>query len=264
MQNAAFEELGMNYVYIPFRVKPEYLDMAVNGFRALNVVGVNVTLPHKKSVLHLMNDVSKEAELIGAVNTMVFKNGMIEGYNTDARGFIASLKDEGLDSLDGMSVVVLGAGGAAQAIVVALAMEGAKRIIIANRTVDKAIALAGSSSKKLNLPVEGISLEDPILEKCISESSLLVSTVTAGMDTGFQLPISTDWFHKELTICDIVYTPPETNLLKSAAAKGLRTVSGIGMLLHQGAISFELWTGIHPPLEVMRRALVRALSSVKS
>ena len=118
MHNAALREMGMDYVYVPFRVKPAHLSAAVAGFKSLNVAGINVTLPHKKALLPLMDNVSQEAELIGAVNTMVFRDGMVEGHNTDARGIIASLREEGVDDIRGMKVVVLGAGGGAQAVVV--------------------------------------------------------------------------------------------------------------------------------------------------
>ena len=259
MHNAAFREMGMDYVYVPFWVKPENLAAAVAGFKSINVAGINITLPHKKEVLPLMDSVSQEAELIGAVNTMVFKDGMVEGHNTDARGFIASLQEEGIDDVKGMNVVALGAGGGAQAVVVGLALAGADRIIIVNRTQEKAVQLAENIGGKTGVEVEGISLNDKDLPEHISESDLLVSTITAGMDTSIPLVIDPDWLHKDLTVCDIVYAPPETNLLKAAAERGLRTVGGMGMLVHQGAISFHLWTGKQPPVGTMRRALAEAL-----
>lgn len=259
MHNAAFRELGMDYVYVPFWVKPENLAAAVEGFKATKVAGINITLPHKKAVLPLMDSISQEAELIGAVNTMVFKDGMVEGHNTDARGFVASLQEESVDGIEGMSIVVLGAGGGAQAVVVGLALEGAGRIIIANRTPEKAIQLAETVSGQTDVQVEGVSLDDRNLPEYISGSELLVSTITAGMDPSIPLVMNPDWLHKDLTVCDIVYIPPETNLLKAAAKRGLKTIGGMGMLVHQGAISFRLWTGKRPPVEIMRRALAEAL-----
>lgn len=259
MHNAAFREIGMDYVYVPFRVRPEQLPAAIAGFKALNVAGINITLPHKKVVLPLMDSVSQEAELIGAVNTMVFRSGMVEGHNTDARGFIASLREEGIGNIKGMKVVVLGAGGGAQAVVVGLALEGVERITIVNRTHEKAIQLAEDISGKTNILVEGISLDDEHLPQHISESHLLVSTITAGMDLSIPLVIDPGWLHRDLIVCDIVYIPPETNLLRAAAERGLRTVGGMGMLVHQGAISFQLWTGRQPSVKTMRRALAEAL-----
>ena len=259
MHNAAFREMAMDYVYVPFWVKPENLAAAVAGFKSINVAGINITLPHKKEVLPLMDSVSQEAELIGAVNTMVFKDGMVEGHNTDARGFIASLQEEGIDDVKGMNVVVLGAGGGAQAVVVGLALAGADRIIIVNRTQEKAVQLAENVGGKTEVEVEGISLNHKGLPEYLSESDLLVSTITAGMDRSIPLVIDPDWLHQDLVVCDIVYAPPETNLLKAAAERGLRTVGGMGMLVHQGAISFHLWTGKQPPVRTMRRALAEAL-----
>ena len=259
MHNAAFKELGMDYVYVPFHVKPEHLKSAIDGFKALNVAGINVTLPHKKAVLPMMDSISEEAELIGAVNTLIFKDGLVEGHNTDARGFIASLKEAGISSLKGKKAIVLGAGGGAQAVVVGLALEGVDRIIIANRTKEKAVDLARSLSNKTMVMMEGISLDDNALRDYVSESDILISTITASMDTRIQSVVDPSWFHKELIVCDIVYIPPETNLLKAAVEHGLKTIGGMGMLVHQGAISFQLWTGVKPPIETMRQALINAI-----
>jgi shikimate dehydrogenase len=263
MHNAAFREMGMDYVYVPFRVKPKQLPAAVAGFKALNVAGINVTLPHKKTVLPLMDSVSQEAELIGAVNTMVFKDGIVEGHNTDARGFIASLQEEGIGNMGGMKVVVLGAGGGAQAVVVGLALEGVDRITIANRTHERAIQIAETISGKTGVLAEGISLDDKYLSQRISESDLLVSTITASMDPSIPLVIDPDWLHENLIVCDIVYIPPETNLLKEAVKRGLRTIGGMGMLVHQGAISSRLWTEKQPSVRTMRRALAEALGQAR-
>ena len=259
MHNSAFQEMGLDYVYIPFRVKAENLKSAIDGFKALNVVGINVTLPHKKAVLPLMDRVSEEAQLIGAVNTMVFKDGVVKGHNTDARGFLASLYEKGIDSVRGMKVVVLGAGGGARAIVTGLALESVSSITIANRTVENAVKLADDLSKKTDVQMKGIPLDESELSDHVSKCDLLVSTITAGMDPNIKLSIDPDWLQKDCIVCDIVYTPPETNLLKSAMDKGLKTVGGMGMLVHQGAISFQLWTGLQPPLETMRQALIQAL-----
>ena len=261
MHNTAFREMGMDYIYVPFHVKPADLSAAVEGFKALNVMGINITLPHKSAALTLMDSLSQEARLIGAINTMVFRDGMVEGHNTDARGFIASLREKGIENIQGMKVVVLGAGGGAQSVVVGLALEGVDRITIANRTPEKAIRIAENISEKTGIQVKGISLSDNLLPEHISQSRLLVSTISAGMDPSIPLVIDPDWLHEDLTVCDIVYTPPETNLLKAAAQRGLRTVGGMGMLVHQGAISFQLWTGEQPPVNTMRRALIQALQN---
>ena len=259
MHNAAFEQLSMDYVYVAFHVKSEYLKAAIDGFEALNIVGINVTIPHKQGVIPLIDTLSREAELIGAVNTLVFKEDKIEGHNTDARGFIAAMKEEGVDVLRGKSVVVLGAGGSARAVVVSLALEDVKKISIANRTASKAIQLAADISKKTGIEIHGMGLDDKELPKAISESSLLVNTASSSMDLEHPLLINEDWLHRQLVVYDIIYNPPETRLMKVAKEKGLKTVGGIGMLVHQGAIAFDLWTGQYPPVDTMRRALMDAL-----
>lgn len=259
MHNSAIQELGLDYVYVPFHVKPDQLLSAINGFKALNVSGINVTLPHKKAVLPLMDSISNEAELIGAVNTIVFKDSGIEGHNTDARGFIASLYEEGIGNIKGMNVALLGAGGAAQAVATGLALEKVADITIINRTLENAIRLADEMSIKTGIQMTGISLNDDNLAEYMSKCDLLVSTITSGMDTNAKPAIDTDWLNKDCVVCDIVYTPPETNLLKSAKNRGLKTINGIGMLVNQGAISFQLWTGVQPPVETMRKALIQAL-----
>jgi len=290
MHNAAFEQLSMDYVYVAFHVKAEDLKVAIDGFKALNIVGINVTIPHKQGVIPLIDELSREAELIGAVNTLVFKEGKIEGHNTDARGFIAAMKEEGVDVPKGKSVVVLGAGGSARAVVVSLALEDVKKISIANRTASKAIQLAADISKKTGIEIHGIGLDDKEFPKAISESSLLVNTASSSMDLEHPLLIDEDWLavhevttplttplppfikgepfgrgtaerseHSKLVVYDIIYNPPETRLMKIAKEKGLKTVGGIGMLVHQGAIAFELWTEQHPPIDTMRRALMDAL-----
>ncbi|MFQ6042712.1 MAG: shikimate dehydrogenase [Candidatus Poribacteria bacterium] len=259
MHNAAFEQLSMDYVYVAFHVKAEDLKSAIDGFKALNIVGINVTIPHKQDVIPLIDELSREAELIGAVNTLVFKEGRIEGHNTDARGFIAAMKEAGVDVLRGKSVVVLGAGGAARAIVVSLALQDVKRISIANRTASKARQLAADISQKTGIEIHGMGLDDKSLPEAIAASSLLVNTASSSMNLEHPLLINEDWLHRQLGVYDIIYNPPETRLMKVAREKGLKTIGGIGMLVHQGAIAFELWTGQYPPVDTMRYALMKAL-----
>jgi shikimate dehydrogenase len=259
MHNAAFAELGLDYVYVPFHVRPEVLRAAIEGFKALNVVGINVTIPHKQSVIPFLDTISREAELIGAVNTLIFKDGKIAGDNTDAPGFLSAMRETGLDVPQGASVVVIGASGSARAIVVVLALAGVRSIVIANRTVSKAVALAAELSEKTGVPIEGIGLEDAKLPNAVATSQLIVNTASASMDTSHPLLIQPEWLDPQSIVYDIVYTPPETRLMRAAAERGCRTIGGLGMLVHQGAIAFEKWTQIAPPVETMRRALQGAL-----
>lgn len=277
MHNAALAEAGLDYVYVPFHVTAEAISNALTGFLAINVVGINVTLPHKQSVIPYLATISREAELIGAVNTLTFTDGQIHGENTDAPGFLRSLEEAGAVVPVGEDAVVLGAGGSARAIVVALALAGVRSIVIANRTVSKAVALAeeltekifGEKNKGNNTTVSeidietssvhqaeliGMGLQDSRLPDVVNGSVLLVNTSSSSMDPSIPLLINPDWLQQNATVCDIVYTPPMTSLL-IAAEKKCRLVGGIGMLVHQGAISFQRWTGVEPCVDTMRKAL---------
>ena len=256
MHNAAFAKAGLDYVYVPFHVRPGDLADAITGFKAINVVGINVTLPHKQAVIRSLTSISREAELIGAVNTLSFKNGEIRGDNTDAPGVLKALEENENMSLPvGEDVVVLGAGGAARAVVVALALAGVASITIANRTVEKAVSLAEEMGEKTGVTMHGMGLTDARLPEAVYESELLVNTATTSMDASHPLLISADWLQQRTIVYDIVYTPPVTPLMEAANARGCRTLGGIGMLVHQGAIAFEKWTGVAPCTETMLQAL---------
>ncbi len=276
MHNAALAEAGLDYVYVPFHVAADAVSEALNGFLALNVVGINVTLPHKQSVIPFLTTISREAELIGAVNTLTFTDGQIHGENTDAPGFLRSLEEAGANIPVDEDVVVLGSGGSARAIVVALALAGVRSVVIANRTTSKAVALAEELSEKIfgdnkqanfadsapdndtdpkhQTKLIGMGLQDSRLPNAVNGSALLVNTSSSSMDTSIPLLINPDWLQQNTTVCDIVYTPPMTSLL-IAAEKKCRIVGGIGMLVHQGAISFQRWTGVEPCVDRMRKTL---------
>lgn len=257
MHNAAFAKAGLDYVYVPFHVRPDDLADAIAGFKAINVVGINVTLPHKQAVIPSLTSISREAELIGAVNTLTFVEGNIYGDNTDAPGVLKALEEDGSMSGApvGENVVVLGAGGAARAVVVALALRGVASITIANRTVEKAVSLAEEMDRKTGVSMQGIGLSDERLPLAVRESNLLVNTATTSMDVTQPLLISADWLQPDTIVYDIVYTPPVTPLMQAATERGCQTLGGIGMLVHQGAIAFEKWTGVTPCTETMRQAL---------
>ena len=263
MHNAALVKAGLDYVYVPFHVPVDAVAAAMNGFKALNVVGINVTLPHKQAVIHFLTSISREAELIGAVNTLTFINGEVHGENTDAPGFLRALEETGASVPVDKDVVVLGAGGSARAVVVALALAGVRSVVIANRTVSKAVVLAEELSEKINVQeetghktvLEGMGLQDSRLPDAVKGSALLVNTASSSMDTSHPLLIDSNWLQPSTTVYDIVYTPPMTTLLTTAAEKGCKIVGGIGMLVHQGAIAFERWTGVEPCVETMQKAL---------
>lgn len=256
MHNAAFAKAGLDYVYVPFHVRPNDLAAAIAGFKAINIVGINVTLPHKQAVISHLTSISREAELIGAVNTLTFTDEGIHGDNTDAPGVLRALEEnENMSVPVGENVVVLGAGGAARAVVVALALAGVASMTIANRTVERAVALAEEMGQKTGISMQGLGLADAQLPVAVRESMLLINTATVSMDATHPLLISADWLQPNTIVYDIVYTPPVTPLMRAAAARGCETLGGIGMLVHQGAIAFEKWTGIAPCTETMREAL---------
>ncbi len=255
IHNAAIAALSLDYVYVPFHVQPDNLGAAIEGFKAANVVGINVTIPHKQNVIPYLDEISREATLIGAVNTLIFKDGAISGENTDAPGFLQAMQEEELDVPQGGSAVIIGAGGSSRAVVVALALAGVRTICITNRTVSRAVALATDLSEKTDASIYGIGLDDPKLPNAVGTSQLIVNTASTSMDISHPLLIDPEWLAPQSIVYDIVYTPPETRLLQAAAEKDCHTIGGLGMLVHQGAIAFERWTGVNPPVETMRQAL---------
>lgn len=260
MHNRAFSELGLDWVYVPFHVVPERLPAAVEAIRALSLAGVNVTVPHKVSVVPYLDRLSDEARLIGAVNTIVNHDGELEGQNTDGVGFVRSLRREADFDPRGRSILIVGAGGAAQAIAVRLAVEGAGELLIANRTPEKAEALAdlvrraGGAARAI--PLSALARAD------VGACEALVHTTSWGMAPHDDVPpvVDPSLFHRDLLVCDIVYTPRQTSLLAAAAERGCRTLPGLGMLVEQAAVAFELWTGEAAPVAVMRKALEDALA----
>ncbi len=256
MHNAAFRHYGMNWVYLPLRAAPGEVGAAVEGLRALGFRGFNVTIPHKLRVAELVDRLEGDAEVLGAVNTVVAAGGTLVGHNTDAEGFRAFLRERGI-AVRGAGVMVIGAGGAARAVALAAAREGASRIVVVNRTRRRADDLAEALKKAVTsteISVKGFDREGM---REIAGCSLVVNcTPLAGED---DLPLD----YRELApgswAVDLKYGRGPGAFLREAAARGAMTAGGEGMLLHQAAISFRLWTGLEPPLEEMREALGRAL-----
>lgn len=255
MHNAAFTELGLNWCYVPLPVHPERLGEGVKGLVALGFAGANVTVPHKEQVMAYLDALSPDAEAIGAVNTILVRGEKLIGYNTDWRGFLAALRQGGF-SPEGKQAVVLGAGGAARAVVYALA-SAESGVVILNRTMEHAEALVEDFS---SLFPSGSFTYLPLIAEMLGEqvnnAHLLVNATPVGMwpDINRCLWPETVPLPGYLTVFDLVYNPPQTKLLQRAAAAGARTISGLGMLVHQGAVAFQLWTGLEPPVEAMYEA----------
>ena len=258
MHNAAFRKLGLDYVYVPFRVPKGEVEQAVRGMRALNIRGLNVTIPHKIAVIPFLDEVDATAEKIGAVNTIVNDDGVLRGYNTDATGFMQALLEKGIDPGQ-KSVVVLGAGGASRAICFVLAERGSE-IVILNRSPDRASELAGAVSASCGNEVGALALNGANLARALGESEVLVNASSVGMSPGIgESPVDARLLRPDLVVFDIVYSPLRTRLLREAEQAGAQAISGLDMLVWQGAMAFEKWVGVEAPLETMRAEVVRAM-----
>lgn len=250
MHNAAFEALGMDCVYQAFAVKGEHLQDAVMGAKYLGFGGLNVTIPHKEAVIKFIRPDPAAAE-IGAANTIDFTKMM--AFNTDAPGAVAALRDNGVE-IDKKNVLVLGAGGAARAVAYGLLKQGAS-VTIANRTPAKAAGLA--SYLRAIGDAFGTSLDD--LAGKVRMADIVVNTTPVGMGWEDRPLVTRDMLDRTQAVFDLVYRPAETPLLKEAKAAGAKCVDGIAMLARQGALSFEIWTGVKPPLDVMERSARNAV-----
>ncbi|HJV44385.1 MAG TPA: shikimate dehydrogenase [Bacillota bacterium] len=259
MHNAAFQALGLNYRYGAFSIPGHSLKSAVEGIRALGFRGVNVTIPHKVEVMEYLDEIDDEALQIGAVNTIVNENGKLIGYNTDGQGYVCSLLQEWETPLSGKKVVILGAGGAARAVAVSLARHGVKEMVIANRSVEKAQGLAEHVQNLVK--ASAISMEDLNRGKKL-EVDLLINTTSVGMYPNIHnVPISLDLIHDGLMISDLIYNPLNTELLIKGKEVGAKTMNGLGMFIHQGSLAFELWTGMKPPVDLMKETVLKQLKN---
>ena len=260
MHNAAFVSLGLDYVYVPFPVKPNDLSKAIDGIRAFNICGLNVTIPHKVAVIPLLDSLDSLAEQIGAVNTIVNDNGKLKGYNTDALGFLQVLLKNGIEP-KGKQVVLLGAGGAARAISFALADHGAELTILNRKQeLDWAVALAAQVSKTYGEEINAMELDSINLQKVLAGADILVNATSVGMSPHIEeTPVTAGLLKPCLVVYDIVYNPAETRLLREARQAGAQKIGGLDMLVGQGAAAFELWTGQKAPIDIMKQAAIKAL-----
>lgn len=265
MHNAVFEFLGLDYCYIPFEVRRGSLSDAVKAIRALNIRGINVTVPYKEEIIPYLDEISREARMIGAVNTVVVRKGLLIGYNTDGLGFARAFREGSGFSLRNKKILLLGAGGAARAVAVQSALSGAKEILIANRTFSKGEELAGHISRLFPackaLP---LMYKKEVLKGSISCMDVLINATSLGMHPKDPLPIPQDLLNPPMVVYDLIYNPPTTGLLRAARKVGARGINGMGMLLYQGALSFGIWTGKRPPIDLMKRVLIKALRPSKA
>ncbi len=261
MHNAAFTEMNLPFVYVPFAVRPANLETAISGLTALGMRGVNLTIPHKEAALSLVHELDESAARAGAVNTIVQKDGKLKGYNTDGIGFLKPLSNDGF-KFEGGRAVILGAGGAARSAAFALVAQG-MHVTLVNRTLERARALAEAVNEwSSNSSVDYVVLNsDESLRQIVGKSELLVNTTRVGMHPNETEPppVSEEILHSGLFVYDLVYNPQETRLLQMARELGCRTLNGVRMLVEQGAAAFELWTGLKPDSSVMESAVLKGL-----
>ncbi len=262
MQNAAFEASRLDCVYLAFRVKHEDAGNALAGMRVMGIQGLNVTMPLKKAVIGFLDVTDEKAKLLNSVNTIKNIDGELCGLNTDGVGALKALRENGVET-KGKKIVLLGAGGAARAIAFALAGE-AYDFSILNRTLGSAASLADLLHQKFNSKVFAYPLSPSTIKGVLAEADLVINATSIGMKPNVnQTPVPRRWLKKDFVVMDIVYDPLETKLARDARAVGAKVVGGVEMLIHQGAASFEFWTGLEAPVDVMRKATVNHLRKVQ-
>lgn len=258
MWNAAIDALGLDAVYLKFHVKRGTLGEALSGMRALGIRGVNLTLPHKEAAFEFLDEVDEAARKIGAINTVrLGEDGKLSGFNTDAPGLMRSLIEGGA-KIKGSKAVILGAGGAARAALVGLGDEGADSIVIAARRREAAEALSAEFTESSQAELRPIDLNE--LGDELSDADLLIQATSATLAGNphaeeFAASIPIERLPERAIVTDLVYAPLETALLRRANERELKTIDGLGMLIHQGAIAFSIFLGVEPPIDRMRAAL---------
>lgn len=255
MHNAAFIAAELDYIYIPLPVKPEDLGEAIKGLRVMGFFGANVTIPHKVAVMQYLDKIDYSAQLVGAVNTIVIRNGRCIGYNTDAEGFVQSLQTKNV-TIAGKRAVLLGAGGAARAVACGLIEHGIKTVIVGTRNKDKAqdfVALFPQRDK-----LTGCCWEEKLFTSALQECDLLINTTPIGMSPNIGQEPPLDWcqVNAAAVVCDLIYNPRQTQFLSKAAKFGHSVINGEGMLVEQGALAFNLWTGEWPSRQMMYKVFM--------
>jgi shikimate dehydrogenase len=257
MHNEAFRYHGLDYVYLAFDVAEENFETAVEGLIAMNARGWNCTMPHKRRMYERADELSEEAQLIGAVNTVVQENGKLTGYNTDGKGYMKAVQDAGFDVI-GQKMTLLGAGGAAASIVAQAALDGVSSIDLLARegkSWDAIREVVERVNHRTNCKVSMYELQDEVqMKKSIDESRILVNASSVGMsphEDGCLIP-DLSFLHPDLIVSDTIYNPRKTKLLQMAETAGCPYFNGMYMLLYQGAYAFELWTGLPMPVELVK------------
>lgn len=259
MHNLAFQKLGLNYAYLVFEVGNDKLTDVVRGMRVLNSRGFNISMPNKAKIIPLLDEITTTAQLVGAVNTVVNEDGKLIGYNTDGIGYVLGLREAGVD-IRNKRITLLGAGGAATAVAIQAALDGAKEISIFNRDdsfFSKAVRNAEIINEHTSCKARVDHLEDvDKLKEVIAGSDILTNATSVGMKPeGQSLIQEISWLRSNLIVSDVIYYPRKTKLLEQAESVGCMAINGLGMMLWQGAKAFELWTGQQMPVEYVKERL---------
>jgi shikimate dehydrogenase len=258
MHNAAFAKLKIDAAYLPFLVQKQKLKSAIAALKRMDISGFNVTLPFKSECMSYLDRIDTLAKAIGAVNTVINKNGKLIGYNTDCGGFIKSLREDLGISPSGCRVFLAGSGGVARSVAFGLARSWAKQIIVCDIIKPKAMALARDIRQ--NFPgIDIIFSAQKDAPFFIRDCSLFVNCTPLGMHDNDPLPLDAGALHSKLKVYDVVYTPLRTRLIKLCQAKSIQSSSGINMLVYQGVLAFELWTGQKAPVSLMKKELLARL-----
>ena len=254
VEEAAFAAKNLNYRYLTVKVLPEDLGKAMDSVRIFGMKGINLTMPHKIKVLPYLDELSPAAKIIGAVNTVIQKDGKLYGENTDGKGFVTALKNSG-ETLEGKKVTILGAGGAARAIAVECALNGASHINIINRSAGKGEGLASLIQSETDSSAQYLTWESSM--KIPADTQILINATSIGFSPNVTDKPDIDYstITNQMCVCDVIFNPAETIFLKTAAANGAKIVTGLGMLVQQAALNFTLWTGVEAPVRVMEEAL---------
>ena len=255
MHNLSFDTLNLDYSYMAFNIEEDNFNTAVEGLKALGCVGFNLTMPFKNAIIPLLDEIDSVASLAHSVNTVVNEDGKLKGYTTDGYGFLKSMTECGI-SYKGSTLTMLGAGGVATSIVTQAANDGVSKINIfkrKNATFEKTLDFADRISKAAECDCFVYDMADKdILEFSLQESDILINGTNVGMGDDDTSLVPPEFLHPALTVCDTIYHPEQTRLLKDAAAKGCKTMNGKFMLLYQGAAAFKLWTGQDMPVEIVK------------
>lgn len=262
IHNAAFKKLALDFVYVAFKVKKDELSDAITGAKKLGIHGLNITMPHKQLVMKHLNEIDSTAKSIGAVNTVLNLDGRLVGYNTDGIGALKALRENDV-SLHKKKLLLLGAGGAGKAIAFHAA-QYVEELVILNRTTSKAKALAKFLRKRFNRKITGNTLSPVLIEKELENADVLVNTTPVGMHSqANQSLVDPIWLRPNLCVMDIIYNPLETKLVKDAKAAGAKVVSGLEMLVYQGAMAFEIWTKQPAPIQTMKQAGLKKILELR-